>query len=177
MSLTGIAAVLALAGIPVSVLVARWQMRTTLAQAEASHRTALEAAKASHRSALEVTRQQAEAERDRWILDARRAEYRLFQNSLNQLRRTLERSGADGSEMEEALHEVHDSSHRIAEVGPDEVHRIAKFIRERCYPIRTWPRDRRVELWRLQVAPARVSLDEAINEVISGRSPANAPSE
>jgi hypothetical protein len=174
MSLAGIAAVLALAGIPVSVLVAHWQMRTTLAQAEASHRTALAAAEANHRSALEVARQQAEAERDRWILDARRAEYRLFQNSLNQLRRALEQSGADDSEMEEALHEVHDSSHRIAEVGPDEVHRIAKFIRERCYPMRTWPRDRRVELWRLQVAQARVSLDEAINEVISGRSPTSA---
>jgi len=87
MSLTGIAAVLALAGIPVSVLVARWQMRTALAQAEASHR-----------STLEVTRQQIEAERDRWILDARRAEYRLFQNSLNQLRRAanIDPGTADG---------------------------------------------------------------------------------
>ncbi|MGW1254474.1 hypothetical protein ACWD5Q_04625 [Streptomyces sp. NPDC002513] len=177
MSLTGIAAVLALAGIPVSVLVARWQMRTALAQAEASHRTALEAAEASHRSTLEVMRQQIEAERDRWILDARRAEYRLFQNSLNQLRRALERSGADDSEMHEALHEVHDSSHRIAEVGPDEVHRIAKFLREQCYVMHTWPRERRVELWRLHVAPARTSLDEAINEVISRRSPVDAPSE
>ncbi|MFS4096437.1 hypothetical protein [Streptomyces sp. AF1A] len=44
---------------------------------------------------------------------------------MNQFRRALERSGE--SEMEEALHEVHDSSHRIAEVGPDEVHRIGRL--------------------------------------------------
>ena len=50
---SGIAALLALAGIPVTLVVARWQKRTALEQAEASHRTALEVAEANHRAALE----------------------------------------------------------------------------------------------------------------------------
>ncbi len=41
-----------------------------------THRIALEAAEASHRNALEVARRQGEAERVRWLTEARRAEYR-----------------------------------------------------------------------------------------------------
>jgi hypothetical protein len=54
MNPSGVAAILALGSIPVSVLLARWQMRTALRQAEASHRSALEVAEANHRSASEV---------------------------------------------------------------------------------------------------------------------------
>ncbi|MEV6699268.1 hypothetical protein AB0M68_19150 [Streptomyces sp. NPDC051453] len=52
MDLAGVAAVLALLSIPTSVLLARWQMRTALAQSEANHRTALEVAEVNHRAAL-----------------------------------------------------------------------------------------------------------------------------
>lgn len=54
MDLSGVAAALALLSIPVSVLIARWQMRTALAQSEANHRAAMQLAKANHRAALEV---------------------------------------------------------------------------------------------------------------------------
>ncbi|MGK5628890.1 hypothetical protein [Streptomyces sp. URMC 123] len=54
MDLAGAAAVLALLSIPASVLIARWQMRTTLAQSEATYRAALEVAEVNHRAALEV---------------------------------------------------------------------------------------------------------------------------
>ncbi|WP_329125081.1 hypothetical protein [Streptomyces sp. NBC_01353] len=54
MDLSGVAAVLALLSIPVTVLVSRWQMRTTLVQSEANYRAALEVAEANHRAALEV---------------------------------------------------------------------------------------------------------------------------
>jgi len=54
MDLSGIAAVLALLSIPTSVLLARWQMRTALAQSEANSRAALEVAEANHRAALEI---------------------------------------------------------------------------------------------------------------------------
>ncbi|MEU1145017.1 hypothetical protein ACFYO9_07885 [Streptomyces sp. NPDC005863] len=53
MELSGIAALLALAGIPVTVVVARWQKRTALEQAEAAHHTAIEVAEANHRAAME----------------------------------------------------------------------------------------------------------------------------
>lgn len=53
MDLSGIAALLALAGIPATLVVARWQKRAALEQAEASHRSATEVAEANHRAALE----------------------------------------------------------------------------------------------------------------------------
>lgn len=52
MDLTGIAALVALAGIPVSVLVAHWQKRTALQQTQALNRAARETAEAAHRAAL-----------------------------------------------------------------------------------------------------------------------------
>ncbi|MWA08104.1 hypothetical protein [Streptomyces sp. BA2] len=72
MDLTGIAALVALAGIPVSVLIAHWQKRTALQQthalnraaretAEAAHQAALAQAEASHRAARETALEQAAA--------------------------------------------------------------------------------------------------------------------
>ncbi|MCX4429517.1 hypothetical protein [Streptomyces mirabilis] len=52
MDLSGIAALCALAGIPVTVLLARWQKRTALNQSEASHQTAMAQAEAGHRTAM-----------------------------------------------------------------------------------------------------------------------------
>lgn len=54
MDLSGVAAAFALLSIPASVLIARWQMRTALAQSEANHRAAMEVAEANHRAALEI---------------------------------------------------------------------------------------------------------------------------
>ncbi|MEK9520525.1 hypothetical protein MIU24_14135 [Streptomyces venezuelae] len=72
MDLTGIAALVALAGIPVSVLVAHWQKRTALQQthalnqaaretADAAHQAALAQAEAGHRAARESALEQAAA--------------------------------------------------------------------------------------------------------------------
>ncbi|MET9536856.1 hypothetical protein ABZY16_05015 [Streptomyces sp. NPDC006553] len=72
MDLTGIAALVALAGIPVSVLVAHWQKRTALQQthalnqaarqtAESAHQAALAQAEAGHRAARESALEQAAA--------------------------------------------------------------------------------------------------------------------
>ncbi|MGW5017107.1 hypothetical protein [Streptomyces cacaoi] len=174
MDLAGIAAILALAGIPVSVLLGRWQMRTALAQARESHRTAMEVAEANHRSALELARRGAEAERDRWLLEARRAEYRFFQNALGQLRRALSSQATTEEELRAAYDDVHDSSHRIAEVGPDEVHSIVDVIRRQCYTIPiSWPGsvEQRMELWTETVAPLRVELDAAIRAAVGSPSP------
>ncbi|MFE5534700.1 hypothetical protein [Streptomyces sp. NPDC056492] len=54
MDLSGVAAALALLSIPASVLIARWQMGTALAQSEASHRAAMQVAEANHRASLEL---------------------------------------------------------------------------------------------------------------------------
>ncbi|MFI1417133.1 hypothetical protein ACH4VX_03925 [Streptomyces sp. NPDC020731] len=182
MSLTGVAAVLALLGIPVSVLVARWQMRTVLAQAEASHQTALavaeanyrsalEVAEAGHRTALEVARNGVKAERDLWMLEARRAEYRYFQIALDQLRRAVMSDPC--GDLWGVYHDVHDSSHRVAEIGPDEVDDAARAIRHRCYPIPiSWagaPREQRARAWETQITPLRLEFDEAVRQVISGQ--------
>jgi hypothetical protein len=174
MDLAGIAAILALAGIPVSVLLGRWQMRTALAQARESHRTAMEVAEANHRNALELARRGVEAERDRWLREARRAEYRCFQHALGQLRRSLSAEVTTEEELRAAYDEVHDSSHRIAEVGPNEVHDIADIIRRRCYAIPiSWPGsvEQRMDLWTGTVAPLRVELDAAIRAAVGDPTP------
>ena len=193
MSLTGIAAILALLGIPVSVLVARWQMRTALAQAEAGHRTALaqaeanhraamEVAEASHRNALEVTeancrnalavaREPVKAERDRWMFEARRAEYRYFQVAVDQLRRAL-LNGVDRGDLWDLYYEVHDSIHRVAEVGPEEVTDAARVLLDHCYNMPwAWPAsaEQRRDRWETTVSPLRMELDEAIHRAISGQ--------
>ncbi|MFJ9139062.1 hypothetical protein ACIRRT_38985 [Streptomyces sp. NPDC102256] len=174
MDLAGIAAILALAGIPVSVLLGRWQIRTALAQARENHRTAMEVAEANHRSALELARRGLAVERDRWLLEARRAEYRYFQNALGQLRRVLATQATTQAELRAAYEDVHDSSHRVAEVGPDEVHDIANVIRDHCYTIPTsWPASvaQRMDLWTETVAPLRAELDAAIRASVGNPTP------
>jgi len=61
MDLTGIAALVALTGIPVSVLVAHWQKRTALQQTHALNLAARETAEAAHQAALQLQAAQAEA--------------------------------------------------------------------------------------------------------------------
>lgn len=87
MDLAGIAALAALAGIPVSVLVAHWQKRTALQQthalnqaardtAEANHRAALAQAEADHRAVREAALEQAQAAH-RNALEQAQASHRL----------------------------------------------------------------------------------------------------
>ncbi|BCM71053.1 hypothetical protein ACWDUC_21215 [Streptomyces tricolor] len=187
MDLSGIAAVLALLGIPVSVLIARWQMRAGLAQAEANYRASLEAAEAGHRAALEVAeanhrsalalaRHQVERERVRWLADAQRAAYTIFQNSLAQFRRCLLASDVDIDELHNAFSELHNAPSIVRQVGPDEVSRIAFSIMRVCQLIEIRVRnesrngsplsyEERAEIWRTQVATYRDELDEAIQRV------------
>lgn len=206
MDISGLAALLALAGIPVSVLVARWQMRTALRQAEASHRTALEvaeaarqsavtAAEASHRSALELAEashrraleaaevhhhralelvhQQAEADRVRWLTEARRAEYMLLQNALAQFRRALFARHLSFGDVQDAFIEVHQAELVIQSVGPEEVFRIAQQISMQCRAIAMMriPREGSPpwevrETWWSEVRPFRDELLEAVSRVL-----------
>ncbi|WP_217215656.1 hypothetical protein [Streptomyces sp. AC550_RSS872] len=184
MDLSGVAAVLALLGIPVSVLIARWQMRATLAQAEANYRASLEVAQANHRAAVEVAeanhrsalaqaRNQVEMERVRWLADAQRAAYVIFQNSVTQFRRCLLADEVDTAELHSAFNELHRAPSLVSQVGPDEVSQIAFAIMRACQRIEMRIRsgsgillntsyEERVEMWRTEVAPYRDELDEAI---------------
>lgn len=209
MDMSGLAAVLALLGIPISVILARWQMRTALRQTEAAHRTALdvaeaarqsavaaakanhrsaleladvnqrralEAAEANHRRALELARNQAEADRIRWLTEARRAEYRLFQNSLAQFRRALLARDLVVSEVEDAFNELHHAKLAIHSVGPEEVQFIASHVTATCW-LMTFRRLRRAasptledrEAWWSQVRPHLAEL----NDVVKGASNSN----
>ncbi|MFE7357745.1 hypothetical protein ACFU8Q_32580 [Streptomyces sp. NPDC057543] len=64
---TSIAALLALTSIPVSVLVARWQARTALAQVEATSRSAIAQAEATYRAAVDAVEAKANADREQWL--------------------------------------------------------------------------------------------------------------
>jgi hypothetical protein len=170
MDLSGIAAILALASIPVSVLIARWQMRAMLAQSEANHRAALEAAEANHRSALELLRLQVDSERSRWMREAQHGAYTRFQSSLDRFRRSLMPDEFDAREFSDAYGEVHDSSHAVSQVGSMDVCGIAREITDRCVLIHfgitrpgRHPQEHRAERWRREVAPLCAELDEAIN--------------
>ncbi|MFG3283222.1 hypothetical protein [Streptomyces sp. NPDC048111] len=143
MDATGVAAILALTGIPVSVLVSRWQLRAALRQAEVSHlaalqlaaenhRNALEAVEVNHRNALALARRQAEAERIRWLTEARRSEYRLFESALAQYRRALMAPEPLAEDVIAAFDEVHHSVNHIHAVGPEEVSRSASSILGEC---------------------------------------------
>lgn len=188
MDLSGIAALLALAGIPVSMLIVRWQMRAALDQAEMQYRAALETAEANRRSALEaaevarqsaaeVAREQLELERARWIAELRGAAYRNFHNSVSLYRRSLLADELDTQELQAASREIHDNMHAIRQVGPDEVSVIASRMDRVCYGILMHIRrgmlgaslEERTELWKERVAPLRAELSDAIKQVNSRR--------
>lgn len=185
MDATGVAAILALAGIPVSVLLGRWQMHTALRQVEASHRTALEvaaanhrnvleAAEAGHRNAMELVRKQEEAERARWLAEARRAEYRLLQNSLAQFRRTLLAPDPIVEDVLSAFDEVHESVHSIEAVGPEEIYHLAVRILVACrVPAVTFQLGRSPSLedrerWWNQIRSLRHDFHDAVKGVLEG---------
>ncbi|OYP19189.1 hypothetical protein CFC35_35790 [Streptomyces sp. FBKL.4005] len=167
------------------MLLGRWQMRTALRQAEASHQTALEvadanyrialeAAEASHRNALEVARRQAEAERVRWLTEARRAEYRLLENSLAQFRRTLMVPEPIAEDVQSAFDEVHESVNLIEAVGPEEVCRIAVRILGKCrmptldITFGRFPSLEDREHWWAQIRTLRHDFHDAVKGVLEG---------
>ncbi|MFF0084600.1 hypothetical protein ACFYR1_33530 [Streptomyces canus] len=193
MNLSGVAAILALVSIPVSVLLARWQMRTALRQAEASHRSALEVAEANHRSALEVVeanhrraleaadadharamelaRNQAESERFRWLTDKRHAEYRLFQNSLAQFRRVFLAPELVVQDVRDAFNDLHSLEKMIDSVGPEEVSERAHRIVGRCarlnLGVHREPSLAFREVYWSEIRPLRDELNEAVREVLN----------
>ncbi|MFD8076084.1 hypothetical protein ACFV3E_25925 [Streptomyces sp. NPDC059718] len=131
MDLTAVAAVVGLTGIPVSLLVAQWQKRAALAQAAAAYRAALDSAETNHRAALDVVTKQAEADRERWLQEARRAVYPVFQNALGRFRRAI----TEGGDVRAAGNDIHDLVHEVGTLGPTEVTRLAHDISKRCTPI------------------------------------------
>ena len=131
MNLTGIAAVLALASIPVNILIARWQTRSAVAQAEAAYRSALDVAKAQHESALELL----EAQHRATLVEAKVthehnvdleslrlrhvAEHEglatvvAFQDAISAFRLAFLRETVNADELHEAYNEIHDARHAL----------------------------------------------------------------
>lgn len=203
MDLSGVAAILALLSIPTSVLIARWQMRTALAQseanyrtalgvaeanhraalevvdanhqkameaAEASHQRALELAAESHRSAMDVAGQQGAAEHRRWMVEARSAEYRNFENSLAEFRRAFLTHHADSDHLVDVLAELHRSRYYIGHLGPDEVVSIVERIDLLCQTLAMHVElGERAEWWRSRIRPLRTNLSEAVKRALIGR--------
>ncbi|WP_217546424.1 hypothetical protein [Streptomyces sp. GbtcB6] len=185
MDLSGVAAILALLGIPASVLIARWQMRSTLRQAEeasraalviaeSNYRNALEVAEANHRNALEVVREQADVERERWLLEARSTQYRLFQGAVARCRRSYLAQEIDREEWGDALHELHEALYAIGQVGPEEVYGIAIRLKGMCGTMADMrlsldpdSPDSRARYWEDAVRPYRVELNQAISRALN----------
>ncbi|MFF3775792.1 hypothetical protein [Streptomyces sp. NPDC002232] len=186
MDLSGIAAVVALAGIPVTLLIGRWQKqtalrqaelthraaleaaeanhRTALATAEANHRTALATAEASHRTALEVARHQSEVEEKRWTTEARSVTYKLFNIALAEFRAAF--TGDDEQLASKTFQELHNAEHLVRQVGPRMVFGSARRIVEQCGALRLrFPATSGAEreaLWKEQVSYLRDRLDLTI---------------
>ncbi|MCL8013448.1 hypothetical protein [Streptomyces sp. AS02] len=146
MDASDVIAALALVSIPVSLLIARWQMRAAL-----------------------------RVERARWQAEARRTAYELFQNALTQFRRSLLASEVVLEELKEATHALHNAAHVVSQVGPDAVGRLATRITRRYEQTtrevgeeilsgRSPSSEARAWAWAAS-APLRVKLDNAINRV------------
>ncbi|MFJ9106349.1 hypothetical protein [Streptomyces sp. LUP47B] len=145
-----------------------------LTQAESSHRAALEAAQLTQQGALEAVRVQSERERHRWLTEARRTSYRLFQHSLAEFRRALMADEVDVVRLGEAYYGVHDTGHEIAEVGPNSITGLTSTLTTECELLRhdialghLASRQEREDLWNGLIAPLRKDLDEAIYDVLA----------
>ncbi|WP_432129388.1 hypothetical protein [Streptomyces sp. bgisy082] len=186
MDLAGIAALCALAGIPVTLMVARLQKRTALeqaeaayrtalAQAEAGHRAAMEAAQASHRSALELAegahrnalekaQHQAEFEWEMRRWDSRRAVYEQFQQAVDQVRRLVFSEADVLPETRETIYVIHELQHLVHMVAAPDAYSAAVTLYRSG--IASFPygsmREYRVRKWNEEIAPLRAALDEAI---------------
>ncbi|MFF8573535.1 hypothetical protein ACF07W_24360 [Streptomyces sp. NPDC015140] len=182
MDLSAIAALLALAGIPATLIVARWQKRTALDQAEAAHRTAMQVARATHESALataekahdhalELLSRQSRLEADQWVRDKRHAAYTRYQNALSQARAAGAAEPRDMSEIDKALRELHVSYHEARMVAnrrvADHIYRTDDRARNLLLHRRTGAVANFNRGWLREVAPRRTQLDQAIREGIA----------
>lgn len=161
MNLSGIAAILALAGIPASLLVARWQSRATLAQAQA----ALAQAEATYKSAVDAVKEKAKADHDMWLRTERKNACVGFLRAVDELRR---------EESPTLLHsriKTHNAFYEVEALCPDSIRSPAKVLDRRCSDYisefcRLTP-DEREEKWAL-VRLAREDFSEALQSYLHG---------
>jgi hypothetical protein len=190
MDLSGIAALCALAGIPATLIVARWQKRIALEQAEANHRTALAQAEAAHRTAMEVAEAthrnalaMAEVEyRNALGLESHRneierqkewraAQERVFgavQSVLNRLRVAWADESHQGwMQARSAMDELHDLRRTLSLMSPEAAD-VLDAIYFCCRRITSFIRARdqtaqsRLDYWLEHVRPLRDELDAVI---------------
>jgi hypothetical protein len=139
---SNVIAACALVGIPVSVLVSRWQMRAPL-----------------------------KLEHARWLAQMRGAAYDLFQTALARYRHSLLATSFVWEELNDATDDLHNAAHVIRQIGPEEVWDLAESImRNYQNTARRAQRgllptpEARAEAWAAQ-RPLRAELDRAINQV------------
>ncbi|GAA2978177.1 hypothetical protein Sfulv_60610 [Streptomyces fulvorobeus] len=190
MDLGDLAALIALAGIPVTALVGHWQKRavlaqaeaahrTAMAQAEAAHRTALEVAEKTHRGALEVLRRQNQAETERRRREERHARYMGIQNALSEMREAVFAEPYDPQAVREAGSHVHRAEHALAMHASRRVSSLARGVTYVALRI-IWPRSARSTIsaahapryWAEEVAPLRRELDEAVRDELEAEAEA-----
>ncbi|WP_225840548.1 hypothetical protein [Streptomyces sp. NK08204] len=176
MDLAGVAAVVGLMGIPVTVVIARWQLRSALDQAqlayraaieaaEAAHRTALQQAEAAHRTALEVAHAQIKADHDKWLEEAQRTSFHAFQSAVGRFRRKLE-EGANRRELLNTASDLHDLQYELSLVCPEELSRLARNLYSACrfevlHRIDDYTTHaERVALYDTMIKPLRVEITE-----------------
>ncbi|MFI6937420.1 hypothetical protein [Streptomyces sp. NPDC050287] len=102
MDLEGIGALsaagVALIGIPVSMLVGRWQMKAALSTAEATSEAGLAQAESAYRAALDAVRAEANAALLQWRRGIQREAYATFLLAANRVREVGERFVIDNEE-------------------------------------------------------------------------------
>jgi hypothetical protein len=184
-NLTGIAAILALGSIPVNVLIARWQLRSSAAQAEAAYRSALGVAEAQHRSALEVAEAnhraalaEAQAEHDNTLaLEWARAQredahetlagVRAFRNAVTALRAVFLSDNVDDLDLREAQNVVHDTHHEVRMSGIIALSHIATEVDIEARRLRTYAgasKEHRDTQWEQRMSGLRSRMDEVVSE-------------
>ncbi|MEU8691928.1 hypothetical protein [Streptomyces sp. NPDC048665] len=171
MDLSGIAAILALVGIPVGVLTTRWQMRATLRQAEMAQRSALDVAARQSDGAKELATEQQTADRNKWMLTTRYTVYRSLQGSVANFKHEVLASDNewDRAAVEKAFDELHEGVHSVSELGPEQVGQAARMLKAACFTMmrRASGPGGLDEIWRRTVSPARQDLDEAIRKALA----------
>ncbi|MFJ9749799.1 hypothetical protein [Streptomyces chartreusis] len=92
------AAGVAIIGIPVSMLIGRWQMKAALRSAEATSEAGLAQAQAAYRAALDAVRAQANAAHQQWRRGIQREAYASFLLAANRVKELGERFVMDNEE-------------------------------------------------------------------------------
>lgn len=192
MNLTGIAAILALGSIPVNVLIARWQLRSSAAQADAAYQSALKVAEAQHRSALELAEAnhqaalaQARAEHDNTLaLEWARAQredaretlegVRAFRTAVTALRLVFLSDNVDDQDLREAQNLVHETHHEVRMSGGIRLCNIATAIDVEARRLRTHAaasQEKRTAMWDQHMSTLRSEMDDVISERLRPSAP------